>query len=244
MARQFDGATQSLQSSAPLDLSAAFDLLTLSFWLWWNGFANDDQLALEYSANFNTNAGAFIVDPNSDLGAFGFANSFGDGGQYRYALFPRPSAAAWHHYLLVLSVTGVVNMAAYVDGVAQTLTSHIDTGGQGWGNFTLNVMSRNNASLWAAGRMTGLGIWTSGLSAANAVTLAGGAAPSTVATPAYAWNICGIASPEPASAGTPTLTVTGATLGAGPGSFRGCAAAAGPVFSDRITLGDEGGGLR
>ena len=29
----------------------------------WNAYANDDDLAMEFTPNFNDNAGGFLVDP-------------------------------------------------------------------------------------------------------------------------------------------------------------------------------------
>jgi hypothetical protein len=68
--------------------------------------------------------------------------------------------------------------------------------------------------------MAGLGIWGSALSGANATSLAGGAAPTSVGSPLYAWNICGVSSPEPAAAGAVTLTLFGTPPQvADPGAF-------------------------
>ena len=44
--------------------------ITVEFWMKWNAWANDDDLAMELHANFNDNAGGFLVDPNSSYGSF------------------------------------------------------------------------------------------------------------------------------------------------------------------------------
>ncbi len=49
--------------------------MTVEFWLKWNSYANNDALAMEFTPNFNENAGGFLVDPNS--GEFG--GTFGIG---------------------------------------------------------------------------------------------------------------------------------------------------------------------
>lgn len=227
MARQFDGSTQGAFSSTALDLSSAgTGPITLAFWLWWDTFANDDDLALELSANYNSNAGTFIVDPNDAVGVFNFGHSSGSG--YRSVHFARPSAAAWHHYMLVIDTTDSANCVAYVDGSSVTVTNTFNTGGSAWtSSQTLNVMCRNDGtSLLGAGRMAGLGIWAGALTAGNATSLAAGAAPSTIGTPLYSWNICGASSPEPAANGTPVLLLFGTPLQvADPPSFTGCGAA-------------------
>ena len=38
---------------------------TVEFWLKWDGYADDDALALELTDNFNQNNGGFLVDPNA-----------------------------------------------------------------------------------------------------------------------------------------------------------------------------------
>jgi hypothetical protein len=207
MARQFNGTTQAMSSSSTLDLtSVGTGPITIAFWLWWDAFANDDDLAMEFSADFNANAGAFLIDPNSS-GVVSFELSHhGTASNYRSASFARPSAAAWHHYMLVLSTTSNANILAYVDGSAVTMTLQSNTGGTSWGNYTLYVMSRSGA-LFGAGRICGIGIWGSALTAGNATTLAGGAHPVTVGTPLYAWDVCGDDSPEPPAAGGLNLTL-------------------------------------
>ena len=53
--------------------------LTIEFWLKWNDYANNDALAMEFTPNFNSNAGGFLVDPNA--GQFG--GTFGVGHRRR-----------------------------------------------------------------------------------------------------------------------------------------------------------------
>ncbi len=220
MARQFNGSTQGLDCAGLNLTSVGTGDITIAFWLWQNAFDSGDELALEHSANYNSNNGTFIVDPNDGSGAnrFGFAHQ--SGGLYRSVYFTQPSAAAWHHYMLIISTTGAGNCAAYVDGSAVGLTTRVNTGGGSWGNYDFFVMNRGAASLWNAGRMAGLGIWGSALTSGNATSLAGGAAPSSVGSPLYAWNLCGVASPETASAGAVNLTLVGTPPQvADPGAF-------------------------
>ncbi|HEV3259451.1 MAG TPA: LamG-like jellyroll fold domain-containing protein, partial [Gemmataceae bacterium] len=92
MARSFNGSTD--YASATLNLSGV-QKATLAFWFWKDSFANDDQVALEHSPNFNLTPG-FIVDPNAASGSFEIDLS--SGGAYCQAKVTRPSASAWHHY--------------------------------------------------------------------------------------------------------------------------------------------------
>src|SRR5947199_4291656 len=80
-------------SFAAINLSAT-NIVTLSFWMKWTTNANDDDLAFEYTPNYNTNAGGFIADCNSSsYGGGKFEMGMGNGGGVSWpGLFTRPSA--------------------------------------------------------------------------------------------------------------------------------------------------------
>jgi len=221
LARQFNGSSDFLKSSAGIDMPGGVLILSISFWLYQNAFDNADELAMESSDNFNNNRGAFLVDPNSSgfPGNFQYAVRGGLAGIYLTCTFARPSAAAWHHYLLILdaSTTGGT-CGAFVDGVSQTTTRQQTPGETiAFTSQTLNVMSRNGASLFNAGRMTSIAIWGAD-ETANASTIAScSTSISTVDNTNLLdyWKIQQI-SPETPIVGTPNLNVTGTTNVAGP----------------------------
>ena len=129
--------------------------VTLEFWLKWDGYADDDDLAFEFTPNFNAEAGGFLVDPNSpqDGGRFGVA--IGSGLSRNNAFFTRPSAGAWHHYALVLDAgaPGASQITPYVDG--QAVSYFKGASGTGAGNFSnsqLFFMSRNASAPVRRGR--------------------------------------------------------------------------------------------
>lgn len=146
-------------ASIALNLSA-YQRITLSFWLYWDAFASDDDLAMEFSPNYNT-GGGFLIDPNSGAPAIGYFQVGTGGtsaGSSRY--FTRPSAAAWHHYMLVLDKAAASSggvTAAYVDGSAVSLTT-ASTGGTtaNFPNSTLYLFSRNNTGLFGNGSLLNL----------------------------------------------------------------------------------------
>ncbi len=144
-------------ASVPLDLSA-HSVITVSFWLWWDAWANNDALALELGTDF-VSARGFFIDPNeSALGRLQVA--VGAPGVAGAKSFARPSAGVWHHYMVGIdrSIVGGVP-AAYVDGVAQSLTTDAAaTVGGAFGSATLYLFSRANSSLFGAGRMQNLAI--------------------------------------------------------------------------------------
>jgi len=208
-ARIFNGTSSDyLQSASTIDLSATA-IISVAFWLWWDTFANDNLIAFETSASYSVNSGAFIILPNASTGNFGFwCNSAGTSREWHIT---RPSAGAWHHYVFVYDITSNPSVAhAYVDGAADSAVVDTAAGAGGFfGNYTLNVMSRNAASLFGAGRLSDIAIYTSALSQGNAATLYGCGDPGALG-PAFWWPIKHV-SPETPDAGGINLTVTGTT---------------------------------
>jgi hypothetical protein len=208
-ARTFNGSSDSLQSASTINLASS-KIISLSFWMAWTTFANTDNLAFETSENFNSHNGTLIVDPNdSSTSAFAFY-SLSTG--LLKCHFARPSTAV-HHYLLIWDTTTPSSgtCTAYVDGVSQTVTVDINgNDGAGFGNYTLNVMSRNNASLFAAAsKVSDIAIWKSALTSGNATTLAACGNPQSL-SPDFYWPI-NQTSPEVATDGGVNLTVNGTT---------------------------------
>ena len=219
MARLFNGTDQYMKA-ASVDLSGT-PTIAFAYWLYWDANANNDDFELEFSANKNLVTTGFMVDPNWNQGAV-LVSLVGDVGTSEFS-FPRPSAAAWHHYVINLDkskASGEID-SVYVDGVSQTLTV---AGGDvnNTNNFasdTLNFMSRNGASLFGAGRMAEFGLWYGiNLTAAEAAVLGDGFTPPFVrpASLKYYWPLIGRTSPEVELKRGVTATVTGATNTAHP----------------------------
>ncbi|MFZ1996062.1 MAG: N,N-dimethylformamidase beta subunit family domain-containing protein [Solirubrobacteraceae bacterium] len=158
----FNGTSDS--GAIPMDLSGS-KTLTVEFWLKWNAYANDDALAMEYTPNFNNQAGGFLVDPNSSFGQFAVA--IGQGSSRNIATFARPSAGVWHHYAFVLDTTqpGATTIRPYVDGQTVSYTNQ-GYGGTGAGNFansTLYLMSRDGNALFGNGTLGQVAIYSGAL---------------------------------------------------------------------------------
>ena len=146
-------------ASIPLDLSA-YNKLSISFWLYWDAYAADDDLALEFTPNAN-NENGFFVDPNYS-GTAHLHTSIGQAGAPTNSVtFDRPIAAAWNHLVFNFDRTLGSSVSAhqfFINGIdkpviaqqnAQALTGN-------FANSTLFLFSRNNASLFGAGRMQNL----------------------------------------------------------------------------------------
>jgi hypothetical protein len=211
MARQFSAAS-SQYGSVVIDLTP-YNKLSLSFWMWWDAFANDDKMALEFTANAGSNDGSFSVLPNeSTTGRFwwwGRNNS----GVFTDFQFTRPSAAAWHHYCLTFDNTLSTNeMAGYVDGAVPsgvTRTLNGNTSGV-FANSTLYVMSRATSSLFGNGRLSMITLYPGTiLTMADAEMLAAGYHPSMVRRDAITrlWELDKGYSPEPDHYGGTHITL-------------------------------------
>jgi PKD repeat protein len=188
----FDGASGSAQ--APLNLTADSQI-TVEFWLKWKAFGNDDHLAMEFTPNFNSNAGGFLVDPDAPEQGGEFAFAIGQGASRNNVYFPRPSAEQWHYYAFTINTAaaGASEITPYVDGKAVAYTKTAE--GTGAGNFassTLYWMSRDASTLFGAGSMQDLAIYNTSLPSATITkhyqvgtgTLPNGPAASFTATPA------------------------------------------------------------
>jgi len=156
---QIDGADQfngtSDYASVPLDLSGT-NVITVSFWLNWTAYANNDQLAMEFTPNYNNSDGGFLINPNSGSWPGNFEISLhGDVG-YNDWNIGRPSAGVWHYYTIVFdkSQPAASEITIYVDGglaPANQVLSQNNT--NNFANSTLYFMSRAGATLFGAGML-------------------------------------------------------------------------------------------
>jgi hypothetical protein len=148
-------------ASIPLQLSA-YTKASVSFWLYWPAFANDDKFAMEYGTTNNIVGSGFVIDPNSGGSSSGlFMTGVGGTVNSNAVSFTRPSVG-WHHYLFNFDrTTGTSkSTAVWVDGVSQT-TAAVGSPGDvtdAFGNSTLYLLSRNNTSLYGDGRLQNLTI--------------------------------------------------------------------------------------
>jgi hypothetical protein len=168
----FNGTGQS--GYASLDLSGT-SAVTVAFWMNWSSYANDDRLAMEFSSNFNNVTTGFMIDPNSSSGGGGQfeAGLRGDAG-YNQALFARP-AAGWHHYAFVFNKAAAAasEVTPYVDGVAVPYTKTTSTDNNNtFGSDQLFWMSRAGSSLFGAGALDGVRVYSRALSASEITALA------------------------------------------------------------------------
>jgi hypothetical protein len=220
LARQFNGTSDFL-STGGASIVLTGSVLSIGFRLYQNSFGSTDALALETSSNFNLSQSAWSVNPNASVTANFYFSVFTGSATYLTCFFTRPSAAAWHTYLLVLNVTAINGAcAAFVDGVSVSVTKNTGSTATTFNassNYPLFVMSRAGTSLFNAGRMTAIALWTADESA-NASTLASCSTdPSTIdnANLQYYWKIQQT-SPETPTVGSVNLNVTGTTNVAGP----------------------------
>jgi YD repeat-containing protein len=166
-AASFDGLDDA--ATANLSLSGT-SKVTVEFWMRWNGFANDDDLAMEYTSNFNSFAGGFLIDPNApqEEGKFGVA--IGSGSSRNNVFFTRPSAGVWHHYAFVMDSAAIAaeQIKPYVDGKAVAFTKTASgTGAGNFANASLYFMSRSASALFGAGALDEVAIYNRALDAAT-----------------------------------------------------------------------------
>ena len=165
-AARFDGDDY---AKAPLNLSGT-SKTTVEFWLKWDGYLDDDALALELTPNFNQNSGGFIVDPNAPQEGGRFGVGIGEGSSRNNVFFTRPSAGQWHHYAFVLDTTALPaqQITPYVDGQAVSyMKTASGIGGGNFANSVLNFMSRNGGDLFGRGNLDEVAVYNRALSASE-----------------------------------------------------------------------------
>lgn len=161
--------------SYAVDLSAT-DKITVSFWLYWDAFSNNNDMVMEHSPNINSNNGFYLLPNSSAASDFETIVHSSSTGGYSGSKFARPTGAAWHHYCLSYDRSVGLGtsclMAVYVDGVSQSLVSTQTNDVTGnFGNETLYLMSRGGASLFGAGKLDDIRIHDRLLSANEAKAL-------------------------------------------------------------------------
>ena len=91
--------------------------LTISFWMYWDTVGTNDDLSLEYTIIGDVTASGgngFYIDPND---AGGFVRGGGGGTGSRSKRIVKPSAGAWHQYVMLMDRTLTAGVpTVYVDG--------------------------------------------------------------------------------------------------------------------------------
>lgn len=147
-------------ASIPLNLSA-YTKLSISFWLYWDAFANDDDFLMELTTNSNTFNGAFSIDPNASNGFFQIYTRITSTANGKAGAITRPSAASWHHHVWTIDRTAPVSagITAFVDGIAQSVSyAAANQAGDStkFASSTLYLFSRAGTSLFGNGNLQNL----------------------------------------------------------------------------------------
>ena len=163
----FDGNNDYGVSSGNIDLTQTSKVVAEGLF-YFNSFNGTDDLGFEtgtfYGSNgsihFNPNASA----PSNTMVAFLNRNFSGGGDQMNSASFSRPSAANWHHIVIVFDIatTSQEEVAMYVDGVLQSRISKPQSN-ESTGNFGSNplyLMSRAGTALFSQGKMQHFALYT------------------------------------------------------------------------------------
>lgn len=180
-ALQFDGVNDFAVSAANLSPLTDSTNYTFCAWVWWDTFANDDDLLCELSSNANNNDGAFLIDPNASSPSGLVSISHQDstvGSRYRAEEAARWPAAEWVHVAAVFEGRANSNLGEwtlYTNGVVATtsVTSGPTAKDQTSDLFAapFYLMSRGGTILFAAGRLDDVGLWGSALDSTTINTI-------------------------------------------------------------------------
>ena len=145
---RFNGTNQFVKANLALSTTS---VVTVECWFYWTAFANDDKVLLEYTRNFQTRTGGFLILPDDSSSGKFQAVLDGDVG-INSSEVPRPTANAWHHVAVVFDKTkpAANEVTLYLDGVAPAATKLVSADNtNAFENSTLNLMSRDGLSLFS-----------------------------------------------------------------------------------------------
>lgn len=165
-ALSFNGSSDFCRSSN--QVAWGTNAASVTLWLWWDSFADDDDLAFETGPNIQTTYPGFYLNPNCSWLTPDFLVAVRDAGGYSYRTINRPSSGAWHHYALTVDRQAApTSMALYLDGSLQTVTTNANVTSQTSAIVTsyLYLMSRGGTTLFGAGRMDDFRAYSGVLSA-------------------------------------------------------------------------------
>ena len=148
----FNGTSQCLKTVSAINLGT--NKVTLSAWVNITGYTNSNFAALAQFASTNciSTTTRFPGTPN-EAGTWGVWAA-GSSGLHNGGKFTRPSAGV-HHVVFTYDTTlgAALNVQAYVDGVAQTITQTYsdNTASANFGNYILHLMGQSDESVfWPA----------------------------------------------------------------------------------------------
>jgi hypothetical protein len=192
MARKFLSSNSDyLVSSGNLTALNGVSKFTLACWVWVDSYSNSDQIAMELSANYNNNTGAFLFDIDEATGDSGFLTQSSNGSFHNRVLWTRLSAAAWHHYVIGIDLNITITHL-WLDGVDSSTDVGGSPPGGNFNSYPLYFMSRAGSTLFLSGRLQEVAIWPGiNLTQAAAQALFRGASPLNVFPSylAYYWPI-------------------------------------------------------
>lgn len=145
--------TTSREAAVPLDLSAT-PRATITWWMWIDDWNGNPHIAVEHTANYNTNRGFLTYWDDHGLNETGMSSGTG---AYRTAKHGvQPPAGTWHHWAATYD-RSTSTVGLYLDGAAVTLTP-LGTATMS-GNFlnaTLNIGARSGGAVHLRGKICGV----------------------------------------------------------------------------------------
>jgi len=201
----FNGTSQCLKTVNSINLGT--NKVTQSAWVNITGYTNSNFAALAQFASTNWwfDNNSFSSTPN-EAGTWGVWAA-GSGGSHNGGKFTRPSAGV-HHVVFTYDTTqgAALNVKAYVDGVAQTITQTFsdNTASANFGNYIVHLMAQSDETVfWPATYLDEVRLSSSTRSATWITTEYNNqSSPGTFIT--IGSESCATATPSP----TPTPTAT------------------------------------
>lgn len=178
-ALQFNGTSDFARSVNFIDFNT--EIVTITFWLWWDAFNGNNDIVCELTENFSLsgNKPSFLVIPNASEGPY-FAATIWAGNNPTYDarseyLTATPSAAVWHHYGIVLdNKASAGEIKIYVDGIDQATSFLYNDKSSASANYIseyIYLMARGGSTLFGAGKLSDFRIYNGELSVEKIVKI-------------------------------------------------------------------------
>ena len=149
---------------------AGASAITLAFSLFKSSFNNSDSILAESSTNYNLNAGTFVFNPDSGSPFPGqFQASFrGASVTVTAAGFARPTAGAWHFYVITYTFGNLDTVTADVDGVPQSVgyRGRQNNAGSTFGNYPLYFGARAGSAIFCPATLGEFAVYSGALTPA------------------------------------------------------------------------------
>jgi hypothetical protein len=166
---QFNGTDESASTAASVDLSGTDDI-TIAFWQNLDATSAGDPIAIEATADFSAVQTAFIINSKSTGQSDSLHTAINNQSGRNDEIITRPTDDVWVHIAVTIDkgAAATDEITFYKNGAVESSTQPVAVNStNSFGNHTIYIGARNNASLWFKGELDEIRVYSRALSAAD-----------------------------------------------------------------------------